>query len=688
MSAPQDAGLMLASHEVWDYLCRNAGLDTDFYDSAFEQDLRKALGLAETGDMHFLLRQASVSTELFLGAFFEAAEPYAQMMSDLLVMFERAAADTADDNVAIEFDFGADLPQLDFDLRSFRQWLERWKRVSTVLTVNIWDIELMWELARVLRPQRDLDQVIRNHPPVARWIHEYELERWPTSMPPPPQSGNPDLDARLNRVWKLWETVVRESSRFGASHEDLELAAGREEQERREADMQREAEMEDPREFPREERDTPNRDTNRRAREDGDRRTADATPWAPWPATILRRLNSDHWTKAILIGTFAQAASITREREPQATAAAHRLAEQLDQVFRLVDTAQRTGTQQLRVLDDFLSLPVWRRRHELFSAWVSTQILDALESQSVRIHQHDGLIEFSFAGTHLATADAPTPRLHLWAEMRSPLASPIGKGRRAGIQPDYSLLADPVTNPLASVLEVECKQYRRPSARNFSAALADYARGRPNATVVLVNYGPVSDTILPRVPDDVRDRTHILGNFRPGEVSQLREFRHIITATLSRRMEQARGVPKRLRPMTVLPEQIILSWGAEPRDLDLHLFIDAQPETCHIWYNSKGNLDEWPWARLSDDVTTGNGPEEIRFRRWVRGTYSCFVHKFSGEVDLANSQAKVQVVFPGGRPRHFCCPRQGTGDWWHVFSLEVNGNLIGAAEIVQTPPHE
>ena len=267
MSAPDDTRLLLTSHEVWDYLCRNAGLDTDFYDSALEHDLRKALGIAETGDIHFLLREASISTERFLGAFFEAVEPYAQMMSDLLAMFERAAAQRTDNNVAIEFDFGADMPQLDFDLHSFRQWLERWKKVSTVLTVNIWDIELLWKLAQVLRPERDLEQVSRNHPSVGRWIDEYDSQRWPANNPPPPRSGNADLDARLNRVWRLWETVVRQSSRFGNLHEDLEMAARREELKRREIDLPRESEIEDSREFLREERDRLNRDGNRRVME-------------------------------------------------------------------------------------------------------------------------------------------------------------------------------------------------------------------------------------------------------------------------------------------------------------------------------------------------------------------------------------------------------------------------------------
>jgi len=573
MRAHQQTRPLLTSEDVWDYLCRNAGLDIDFYDAALECDLRKALGVGETGDLRFLLREKGVSTERFLSAFFEAAEPYAQMMSELLRMFERAAAQRADRNIAIEFDFGADLPQLDFDISSFRQWMERWQKVCTVLTVNLWSTELLWRLAQVLQQGRRAADTRRCGCQVASWIAEYDSGRWPAHSPPPPESGKPELDERLKRVWRLWETVLRESGRFGNAHEDLSMAAQREKSERRRRERPYEPGMDEPPRTPPAEGERMARDTDRHRDEDMKRGEADALPpLEAWPATTLQRLNAEQWARTILIGSLMQASFVASHGEPEAGDTARRLVGDLDKVFHLVDNTQMTGTELLRILDDFLSLPVWQRRHELFSAWVSTQILDALESESVRIHQYEGLLEFSFSGTHVATLDALTPRLHLWAEMRSPLASPVGKDRRAAIQPDYSLVADPVTNPLASVLEVECKQYRRPSLRNFSAALTDYARGRPNAVVLLVNYGRSSDKILPLVADDVRDRTHILGNFRPGEVYQLRQFRQVVAATVSNWKEHARPARKRLRPMTVLPEQIILRWDAEPRDLDLHLF--------------------------------------------------------------------------------------------------------------------
>ena len=39
---------------------------------------------------------------------------------------------------------------------------------------------------------------------------------------------------------------------------------------------------------------------------------------------------------------------------------------------------------------------------------------------------------------------------------------------------------------------VECKQYKRASAENFTAAIIDYAANRPNAKVLLVDYGAIN----------------------------------------------------------------------------------------------------------------------------------------------------------------------------------------------------
>lgn len=124
-----------------------------------------------------------------------------------------------------------------------------------------------------------------------------------------------------------------------------------------------------------------------------------------------------------------------------------------------------------------------------------TQIHESLRDCEPRVHTYDDELLFSFSGVHLATFDSVEPRLHLFTEMRSSIENPIGKGRKANIQPDYRILPDPVTRPEGTKHVVEVKQYLSPKYRSFGNAMVDYAAGCPNAEIVLVNYGRLTNTI-------------------------------------------------------------------------------------------------------------------------------------------------------------------------------------------------
>lgn len=108
---------------VWEFLRDQAGLDPKYYDADIVDDIRSRLHLAKTGKLGTLLKRSKVSTEDFLIAFFEAVQPYAEMMADLLRMFEEAGAKTTNKQLAVSFDFSRDLPKLNFDLEHFRDWL-------------------------------------------------------------------------------------------------------------------------------------------------------------------------------------------------------------------------------------------------------------------------------------------------------------------------------------------------------------------------------------------------------------------------------------------------------------------------------------------------------------------------------------------------------------------------------------
>ena len=51
----------------------------------------------------------------------------------------------------------------------------------------------------------------------------------------------------------------------------------------------------------------------------------------------------------------------------------HRRWNELHKVFSQVDSSSRTKLDYRQSLDEFLVLPLWTHRHELYRAWVSTQ---------------------------------------------------------------------------------------------------------------------------------------------------------------------------------------------------------------------------------------------------------------------------------------------------------------------------
>lgn len=628
----QTSDMFSTAADVWVFVRTNGGLNLDSYDkellNQLFESLRTSFPAIPATDLDSLLKTNAVPVEDFLVAFFKVAQPFADMMVDLLRLFEEAKANQGKLNLAVRFNFDKDLPPLEFDLDHFRRWQEIWQRVAGKFLVNLWNSNSLWQLNGLLR---SMNAEVRD-PQMQRWLGIYSNEKngrghWADVEPPAPKSGNRELDATLERVWRVWLTVVRECKRYGADREQLNrLCFG--------PDRIRSAESES---------------------EASEQREA-------WPIELLGGLDSDHWPASLAQGAYAKAEAISDLLEPERTAEAQALNQKLTEVFASLRIVEVEGEALQRTLQDFLSLPVWQRRHELYSAWISTQILNALREHGVEVHCVDGQLLFEFRGTHLATIGAFRPNLHLMAELRSPLVAPRGVGRKRAMQPDYSLIASPITSPECSVLEVECKQYLVASKRKFADALTDYANGRPNAQIVLVNYGPASNDILDEVDASVRRRTHVIGLMRPRSEPSQSDFAELVKETVARRFA---AMPAMQRGTSA--GQIVLRWGNFPNDLDLHLRIFQKGQPFVVSYSSMGSISDTPWAQFDHDIQRAHGQETIQISRWLDGPYRCAVHNYSGERQLAGCGARV-VVFFGKQELQFECPTSGTGVWWDVFS--------------------
>jgi hypothetical protein len=632
---------------IWSHLKDHGGIDTKSYDADLEQDLRSHLSLPTEGALNDLLRSVPVPVESFLFAFFRAIQPYAQMMSDLLRMFEKAGATQTNNNLAVRFDFGKESPELSFDLTHFRQWNEVWSKVAGAFQANMWDYETIWALNGAVRT--NTRQVM--DPTAQRWITQYyEMKVWPDIALQSPGFGVSELDAAIQRAWRVWATVVSESMRVSRKREELhEYIRYR----------------------------------------DGDRHGDQDRPASiqAWPIDFLARIDHDGWAGSFAAGVYAHNERICRLSVDQRKTQAQELESALNRVFERVPHELVQGEELVRSLEDFLQLPIWQRRHELYSSWVGSQILDACDDYGVRIHHVKGSLLISFSGTHLATLRRADPPMYLWAELRSPLHDPIGKGRKQSIQPDYSVVGEPITSAEMSVLVVECKQYKKMSKKNFCDALTDYANGRPNANVVLVNYGRADDGILNGVHPAVRDRTRIIGEMRPGSDIAQALFKDAVGTTLAahcRRLdsEDADGI----RFRTDMPMKITLSWRTTPRDLDLYTRVLTDQRDLQVYFSERGSSLQSPWVQLDADIRGGQGPETVTIGKWTEGAaYFVSVYNYSGESALAACGASV-VLTQGTMTRRFDCPVVGSGRWWSILQLRTNSRQIEVINMIADAP--
>lgn len=194
-----------------------------------------------------------------------------------------------------------------------------------------------------------------------------------------------------------------------------------------------------------------------------------------------------------------------------------------------------------------LSLPVWRKRHELYAVWVATEILVAAEGHDVKVNHSEGELQFAFRQTRVADILSARPPVSLYSERKTPLQSPIGKGRKNNVQPDYSLWRRDWYGEWCSLV-VEVKHYKRMAGRNFRDALVDYATAHSRAITMLVNYGPAR--MSDKLPYELRHRCRTIEHLNPRNEEARDEFRKAVREAIGEpantlgRLAVSSGLPR------------------------------------------------------------------------------------------------------------------------------------------------
>ena len=616
--------------DLWRVLCTSAGLELRLKrargrDEDIEETLRKVLRVpAGAGTLETWLaadaasRQPCVSLEDFLVAVLKSQVGFAEMMMDILELLVLADARRGEAELCVEFKFDSVSDPIKATLEQFRTMVLQTTRVLESRPV-LPDATLMWQISERIR-------VYSTVPLTA------SSPKFPAAAPIS-LTGHAILDRQLAVIVDLVKQFRKFWQQHGADRRlvgQAALALG---------------------------------GSNRDEQNDELRKQLSAA--------------TDYWDVGVIAGA-EQIARRVINKELDAELESANLASVLGEIQWGSSWMQRTVEQLL----DILSLPTWRKRHELYSVWVGTQMLRVIaqHGQDVHFHTVDGTLSFAFGGSRLASYDRGGNHYIAWAELRSALVGTSRK-RKRGIQPDFRVVRSQLAGSAddCTTYVLECKHYLQAKGPNFTDAAADYARSCPEAFVHVVNHGPADDQVLGAALETAaRARVGFIGNATPGAERRYQLLGRAIVGLL---FPGALPTPGHSTLIAQAPNAVayaLILWDASLEDIDLALQVLGPDgtEATSIDYREPGSLNSFPFALCSRDVRTGPGEERIDVGAWHFRRYRLVATNFSRSGRMGPHSLRCEIATPSGLTRLSCPADLGTTPHeWRIAEIAVEGGV-------------
>lgn len=454
---------------AWNYLCTHGGIELNGRDEGLDERVKVGLDPAASSLKEALLGS---SMESFARAFFKAIHPFLAIFHDILDFFKQTAATQGQSQWTIR------VGDVDLDLEHFRKWVKTWADIGKAKEqIPAIDESGMTDIFEALRARDEVRTEFQRAFREANVKLPTDVQEWTASYnrgdyEPMPQSlTNPRCPTQLRPSAAIVRSVqrIRETR---LTREEL-------------TDLWRKS-------------DRTNRDPS------------DALDF--WG---IAGRETDYWLRSFVIALSAAATLLKRSELNQ-------LGKELAAITDKYPLRPFDVSLSIEDLESVLSLPIWKKRCELYSVWIATELVRALKGHRVQLHHNAGRIAFSFHETLIATIHSSPGPFTLVSERRSPLANPQGAGRVAGVQPDHALWTIKNGTTVCR-MAVEVKHYKKSANQKFVDVFNDYARAFPEGTVYLVSHGPVGKA-LHNVSDRVRERCHAIGHLVPSAVEARQEL--------------------------------------------------------------------------------------------------------------------------------------------------------------------
>ena len=601
------------TESLWNEIKKMGRFSDTYYDKSIETDMCKELGIFESEDLY------SVPPEKLLSAFFEVMAPLSLMYEDILNLFVNCNANSSSSNIEIEFQ-RTQFNSTRLNIENFihaKEILQTVREQQKRILLRKEDIYKLWDLL----PNKSSYQEngIENSlfivwkkaylDDTARWTN-VKLDYETIAM----QTSIGDL---LLRCYEFWEQLF--------SYYKLHI---------------------------------PDRKHLHDYFDSKDKLDFDINLIKPEINFCLFHILSTLYIIAENYQTF------TKEDKDE-------IQKKLEDFLSELQTIEIDVAVNKKTWQEFLSLPVWKKRYEVYSIWVFAKMISVFPSECITYNVQNNTLVFPFSGACLASVKLNERNFDIWTELRTEaIVKPIGQGRKKAIQPDYSILHGDKNNILNTLLVVECKQYKKANIKNFSEALIDYAANRPKAKVLLVDYGDINiDNITSAIEFLLENRYKIYSECRPHNI-EAQNFANDIYKIVNQHANVFMLNNKQSISFT-------LFWDGLKKDcdLDLHLHFkndETGDEVKSLSYSHKEIND----AEYSGDIQTAPGIEYIIVNRWEKGVYDLWVNNYSKgkftdchPVVLVKSEEITKVIsMVAENP-------DDTLSWWHILKIDTNSNM-------------